>query len=224
MKCRDAGKIIKESTNAEIAGNSELLAHVKECRACNEKYGFILKISLATAMKDKMSLPSDFEDRVWQKIGEPNPSISARIKSMLRPQWAFAAATGAAIAAVFIIYGINKTPNTGLNFAAKPAAKQTQKAVAVKQENNNVNQAVPVAVKKENPELAAVQGNKNQETAQGETENTVKPDKNQLQVADNIYQQPKTGSLQVNSAPNPGKAECSRGSSKTTGCNKCRYK
>jgi hypothetical protein len=96
MKCSEVKSILTNDSDAEISANSGLISHVRACKACSRKYGFILNLSAATALKETVRLPLDFESRVWDKIGEPNPSFSF-LQNIIRHKWALAAAAAAII-------------------------------------------------------------------------------------------------------------------------------
>jgi hypothetical protein len=123
MKCGEVKNILKNDSDAEIAANSGLISHVRACRVCSEKYGFILKLSMATAIRDEVRLPVDFEEGVWEKIGGPNPSFSL-LRNILQPGWAVAAAAALALVLVLVPL-INKgaVKNSDKVIAAKPAPK-----------------------------------------------------------------------------------------------------
>jgi hypothetical protein len=130
MECSEVKAVLKCDSDVEITENKGLVSHVRSCRECSEKYGFILKLSLATAAKDEMRLPADFEDRVWKKIGEPNPSFSF-LRNILQPKWAFAAAAALVLFLVAVPL-MNKGPekNSPKEIAVKPA---DNKVVEIKQ-------------------------------------------------------------------------------------------
>jgi hypothetical protein len=155
MKCNEAGSLIRSAPDTEISGNRSLISHIKTCKTCSKKYGAILKISMATAMKEQLRLPADFTDRVWDKIGEPNPSASF-INSLLRPKWVFAAAVSAC-AILLVAAALNRTAvkPAGKELAANPAVRtekikhdinnemQTAQSIAPADENTAVKQAPP---------------------------------------------------------------------------------
>jgi hypothetical protein len=132
MKCSEVKNILKNDSDPEIAANKGLISHIRECCECSKKYGVILNLSMATAMKEEMRLPADFEGKVWKKIGGPNPAFSF-LRNIMQPKWAIAAA---AVIMLFLIAVplMNKgaMKNNIKDIAVKPADKTvikvTQKA------------------------------------------------------------------------------------------------
>ena len=80
------------------------------------------KMQKALGMGDNMKLSSNFEDKVWQKIGEPNPSFMstmARFFYTLRPAFAISGAV-ALILAVAVTLNIKEKPSEVANVIATP--------------------------------------------------------------------------------------------------------
>lgn len=132
MKCSEAGRIIRNEPDTAISEDKDLASHVRTCPHCSKKYSLILKLSAALAEKETISLPADFEDKVWEKIGEPNPSFPF-IRAILKPRWAFAvAAAAAAVVLLFVMPAISR--KAAVNAPVEIAAEEITPQKTVKQD------------------------------------------------------------------------------------------
>lgn len=156
MECREVKKLIRDAGSGELASNAGLLAHIKACGSCSVKYGFILKMSRAAAMKESMRLPAGFEDKVWDRIGEPIPSILSSLRNSFLRKWAYAAVAAAAVVICFTVILKNGRPaNNAGELAVKPPATAPAVAAVVKNGITNITEDVQAGQKTGAPAVLA---------------------------------------------------------------------
>ena len=138
---------------SEIAKNTPLMEHVKNCPSCLGKYGLILKMDKALSKGTDVPLSGDFESVVWEKIR----AAETPVKMLLWNRGIFTLATAGALAcAVFFVMiskNINKQPQTAAVLAAAPAkeikAATAHRAAVLKKETRTA--ALPAAAQKDSP-------------------------------------------------------------------------
>jgi len=78
---------------------------------------------VGSRMDESMKVPGDFADKVWGRIGEPNPSLASRLRRLLLSGKGLAAACACAVILVAVIF-INKIYKPGIITAGKPASRE----------------------------------------------------------------------------------------------------
>ncbi|PKL92160.1 MAG: hypothetical protein CVV21_05250 [Candidatus Goldiibacteriota bacterium HGW-Goldbacteria-1] len=129
MSCKKVNGLINSliEGNIKAAEEGEIKTHVKTCEKCALEYkaALVLK-SVFSDMKEEPKLPADFNIKVWDKIGQPSPSIIDRvIKYIKRPVFVVPAAAFAA-AVLFGLFVMNPgvVQDKKVEFAsAEPAVK-----------------------------------------------------------------------------------------------------
>ncbi|MCX8092689.1 MAG: hypothetical protein N3E50_00820 [Candidatus Goldbacteria bacterium] len=92
MNCKKAKEQINKLFDGFEIKDEYVLSHIKSCRKCLNEYNAVLKIKNALNTKEKIKAPYDFNNRVWNKIGEPRPSVFDFMNKLLILKPAFAAA------------------------------------------------------------------------------------------------------------------------------------
>jgi hypothetical protein len=155
MNCEEVKKELEMlQETGKISGIAR--AHIESCRSCAAEYELIIKVREACARPD-VAVPRDFNKKVWDKIGEPAPSLFPGF--IFRPAYVLSGAV--AVMALFLVLFIGRG---GLQKKEIITAKAPVPAVRVQKQNPVIRTAAvkpkPVAGK---PVIAAV--NVKKETA-----------------------------------------------------------
>jgi len=98
MECKDVRNEINRVFDCGEIKDKTILAHIKNCKNCLKEYNAVLKIKNALFTKDKIKLTDNFNNMVWNKIGEPRPAFF-NFSFILRPVFA------TAVAFILILFG-----------------------------------------------------------------------------------------------------------------------
>ncbi|HPD19159.1 MAG TPA: FlgD immunoglobulin-like domain containing protein [Candidatus Goldiibacteriota bacterium] len=103
-------KKVKEQINRVLDGfeinDTIVLSHIKNCRKCLNEYNSVVKIKSSLYTQEKIKIPDNFNEMVWNKIGEPRPSVFDFIKKTFIPKPVFAAAA-TVVVLILILFGIS---------------------------------------------------------------------------------------------------------------------
>lgn len=145
MKCADVKKELELMFEAVKPG-TDALNHIKGCEKCGLEYEAMLKITACLSKKENVKLPSNFNRSVWDKIGEPAPTLFGNI---FRPVFVFGGAAAAALLVFMVFFAKPGTVNKQDNFAAKPVIVKEKivKKEVIKEQAPLVAEEAPVAAK-----------------------------------------------------------------------------
>jgi hypothetical protein len=148
MNCREFREAIDGVMEGEKPGR-EMLNHAGECPSCKKELEAAVVLKESLSCVEKISIPDDFNSKVWKKIGVPSPSFLDRI---------FGAGPGAgfavkgAVAAAALVFAViflrGNFEKSSVVTASKPVVVQYAKHV----DFNNKNM---VSVKKAPVKIAA---------------------------------------------------------------------
>lgn len=107
------------------------------------------RMQKALAENEPVKLSANFEDKVWEKIGESNPSPLARlVKTIFSPKPALAI-SGAIVTALAIIVVLNVNKKDTIQQVAQAPEKQVIKEVVKVPVKTETAKATPIAPKQE---------------------------------------------------------------------------
>jgi hypothetical protein len=154
MKCENVKKELEQMYEGGKPGN-EALSHIKTCAECRAEYEAMLKITGVLKDMEDVKVPSGFNKAVWDKIGEPAPSLFGKI---FRPVFVLSGAAAAALV-FFMVFssrdGLQKKQDT---FAAKPPVvkeKIAKKETIEKQEITAPDVKSPVTAQNKDVQVPA---------------------------------------------------------------------
>jgi hypothetical protein len=137
MNCRECrekleGLLESQGLPAKLT-DTEMQKHISGCPSCSKEYRAITALKKGYAANERTTPPADFNEGVWEKIGQPAPSLFEKIfGTAFTPGFALQAAATAA-AFVFLVIMAQKTfvKNEVVNKTVAKAVK-TEKQMAVK--------------------------------------------------------------------------------------------
>jgi len=90
MNCKKAKKVMAELYENKKP-EKDFFIHIKNCDKCKKEYELILKMKKAFLIRENLKVPSDFNKKIFEKIGFENKSRDFRIfEWMFQKQFAFA--------------------------------------------------------------------------------------------------------------------------------------
>ena len=113
MNCQNFRKLTDEFIETG-ALSIEAEKHAAECKECGLELKALKELRSALKAEDSVKMPRDFNAKVWEKIGEPAPS--------LLPSFFNAAMFMKTAAAALIVFA-------GVVFVMKPGSEKIQTAV-----------------------------------------------------------------------------------------------
>lgn len=108
MECKDVRNEINRVFDCGEIKDKTVIAHIKNCKNCLNEYNTVLKIKRSLFTKDKIKVTDNFNNMVWNKIGEPRP-LFFDFSFVLRPVFATAAAL------ILILFGAIIIKNNYIN-------------------------------------------------------------------------------------------------------------
>jgi hypothetical protein len=173
MKCSEVKKILEEYAEGKALKDKNALRHMRECPACAREYDVIKKMKAVFRKKEKVNIPSDFNDTVWARLKEQPPMTWRRaLKPVFQRPFVPQLAAAAIAVVLILVFGIRFGTNTQgqkLAQANKPEQAAAQKKIPVLQAAVQP-QEKEAAVKGQQIIVAGKQAEtKKQETAENKT-------------------------------------------------------
>jgi hypothetical protein len=151
MNCKSARSALEKFEEGEAINSAVIMAHINSCESCGREYRAVAQISESFDSLKAPEAGSNFNLKVWEKIGEVSPSPFVSFLSVIRKPFVFLPA--AAMAVVLIVFvstvQIKKAvlPQHNMETAMKQTTKYVQVArLAVKQAKKSTSNET-VAVK-----------------------------------------------------------------------------
>lgn len=110
MKCEKVKKELELMFEGGQPG-AGALSHIKNCAKCSAEYDTILKIINVFSGRENVKVPAGFNRGVWDRIGEPSPSL---LDNVFRPVFALPVAAAAALVLFLVFFsrsGIDRKQN-----------------------------------------------------------------------------------------------------------------
>lgn len=149
MNCKKAREQINRIFDGFEIKDAVVLSHIQSCKRCVKEYNAVLEMKNALFTKEKIKIPVNFNDRVWNKIGEPRPFVFDFMDKILIPKPVLAAAT--AVVLFLILFGISFVKNQFFNVKKDHMVyninkeEKTDKNIASAEKKTNIKQQAKIS-------------------------------------------------------------------------------